>query len=55
MCGSPDHLTKKCLNYKGKKPQPEQKITSMVISSSRCGTSGYYNLPYVLSVFQSNT
>jgi hypothetical protein len=28
---------------------------SMVVSSSRGGTSGYGNLPYVLSVFQSTT
>jgi hypothetical protein len=55
VCRSPDHWEKKCLNHKGKKPQPEQKITSMVVSSSRDGTSGYYNLPYVLSVFQSTT
>jgi hypothetical protein len=27
----------------------------MVVSSSRGGTSGYGNLPYVLSMFQSTT
>jgi hypothetical protein len=54
-CGCPYHWTKKCLNHKGRKPQPEQKIVNMVISSSGGGTSGYGNLPYVLSVFQSTT
>jgi hypothetical protein len=46
---------KKCPNRKGRKPQPEQKTTNMVVSSSGDGTSGYSNLPYVLSVFQSTT
>jgi hypothetical protein len=55
MCGSPDHWAKKCLNRKGRKPQLEQKTANMVVSSSRDGTSGYGNLPYVLSVFQSTT
>jgi hypothetical protein len=55
VCGSPDHWAKKCPNRKGRKPQPEQKTSNMVVSSSRGGTSGYGNLPYVLSVFQSTT
>jgi hypothetical protein len=55
MCGSPNHWAKKCPNHKGRKHQPEQKTTNMVVSSSRDGTSGYNNLPYVLSVFQSTT
>jgi hypothetical protein len=55
MCGSPDHWAKKCSNQKGRKPQPEQKTANMVVSSSGDGTSGYGNLPYVLSVFQSTT
>jgi hypothetical protein len=55
MCGSPDHWAKKCPNRKGRKPQPEQKTTDMVVSSSGGGTSGYSNLPYVLLVFQSTT
>jgi hypothetical protein len=36
------------------KPQPEQKTVNMV-TNARDGTSGYGNLPYVLSVFQSTT
>jgi hypothetical protein len=55
MCGSPDHWAKKCPNRKGRKPQPEQKTANMVVSSSGDGTSGYGNLLYVLSVFQSTT
>jgi hypothetical protein len=55
MCGSPDHWAKKCPNRKGRKPQPKQKTANMVVSSSGDGTSGYGNLPYVLSVFQSTT
>jgi hypothetical protein len=55
MCGSPDHWAKKCPNHKGRKPQPEQKTVNMVVSTSRDRTSGYSNLPYVLSVFQSTT
>jgi hypothetical protein len=55
MCGSPDHWTKKCPNRKGRKPQSKQKTSSMVVSSPGGGTSGYDNLPYVLSVFQSIT
>jgi hypothetical protein len=55
VCGSPDHWAKKYLNRKGRKPQPEQKTVNMVVSSSGGGTSGYGNLPYVLSVFQSIT
>jgi hypothetical protein len=55
VCGSPDHWAKKCPNRKGRKSQSEQKISNMVVSSSRGGTSGYGNLPYVLSVFQSIT
>jgi hypothetical protein len=55
MCGSPDHWAKKCPNSKGRKPQPEQKTTNMVVSSSGGGTSGHTNLPYVLLVFQSMT
>jgi hypothetical protein len=55
MCGSPDHWVKNCPNHKGRKPQPEQKTANMVVSSSRGGTSGYGNLLYVLSVFQSTT
>jgi hypothetical protein len=43
----------KCLNHKERKPQPEQKTTNMTVSTSADGTSGYDNLPYVLSVFQS--
>jgi hypothetical protein len=52
--GSPDHWGKKCSNRKGRKPQPKQKTTNMV-TNTRDGTSGYGNLPYVLSVFQSTT
>jgi hypothetical protein len=55
VCESPDHGAKKCPNRKGRKPQPKQKTTNMVASSSGGGTSGYDNLPYVLSVFQSTT
>jgi hypothetical protein len=55
MCGSPDHWAKKCPNHKGRKPQPEQKTTDMVVSSSGGRTSGYGNLPYVLLVFQYTT
>jgi hypothetical protein len=55
MSGSPDHWAKKCPNHKGRKSQPEQKTTNMVVSSSEGGTSGYGNLPYVLLVFQSTT
>jgi hypothetical protein len=55
VCESPDHWAKKCPNYKGRKSQPEQKTVNMVVSSSRGGTSGYGNLPYVFSVFQSTT
>jgi hypothetical protein len=55
MCRSPDHWAKKFLNHKGRKHQPEQKNTDMIVSSSGDGTSGYDNLPYVLSVFQSTT
>jgi hypothetical protein len=55
VCGSPDHYAKKCPNHKGRKPQPEQKTSNMVVSSSGGGTSGYGNLSYVLSVFQSTT
>jgi hypothetical protein len=55
MCGSPDHWVKKCPNYKGRKPQPEQKTVNIVVSSSGGRTSGYSNLSYVLSVFQSTT
>jgi hypothetical protein len=55
MCGSNDHWAKKCPNRKGRKSQPEQKTSNMVVSSSGGGTSGYGNLPYVLSVFQSTT
>jgi hypothetical protein len=51
VCESPDHGAKKCPNHKGRKPQPKQKTTNMVASSSGGGTSGYDNLPYVLSVF----
>jgi hypothetical protein len=38
-----------------RKSQPEQKTSNMVISSSGGGTSGYDNLPYVLSIFLSTT
>jgi hypothetical protein len=55
MCRSPDHWAKKFLNHKGRKPQPEQKNTNMIVSSSGDGTSANDNLPYVLSVFQSTT
>jgi hypothetical protein len=55
MCGSPDYWAKKCPNRKGRKSQPKQKTANMVVYSSRGGTSGYGNLPYVLSVFQSTT
>jgi hypothetical protein len=55
VCESPDHWAKKCPNYKGRKSQPEQKTVNMVVSSSRGGTSGYGNLPYVFLVFQSIT
>jgi hypothetical protein len=39
----------------GRKPQPKQKAANMVVFISGGGTSGYDNLPYVLSVFQSTT
>jgi hypothetical protein len=55
VCGSPDHWVKKCPNRKWRKPQHEQKTSNMVVSSSGGGTSGYANLPYILSVFQSIT
>jgi hypothetical protein len=55
MCGSPDHWAKKCPNYKGRKRQPEQKTTNMVVSNFGGGTSGYGNLLSVLSVFQSTS
>jgi hypothetical protein len=55
MCGSPGHWAKKCPNRKGRKLQSEQKTSNMVVSRSGGGTSGYGNLPYVLSVFQSTT
>jgi transposase InsO family protein len=45
---------KKCPNSKGRKPKPEQKTANMVASTGY-GTSGYGNLPSVLSVFQSST
>jgi hypothetical protein len=51
MCGSPAHWAKKCPNRKGRKPRSEQKTANMVVSSSRGGTNGYGNLPYVLLVF----
>jgi hypothetical protein len=34
VCGSPDHWAKKYPNRKGRKPQPEQKTSNMVVSSS---------------------
>jgi hypothetical protein len=55
VCGSSDNCAKKCPNRKGRKTQPEQKTENMVVSSSGGGTSGYGNLPYILSVFQSTT
>jgi hypothetical protein len=55
VCGSLDHWAKKCPNRKGRKLQPEQKTSNMVVSSSGGGTSGYANLPYVISVFLSAT
>jgi hypothetical protein len=55
VCGSLDHWAKKCPNHKGRKHQPEQKTANMVVSSSGDRISGYSNLPYVLSVFQSIT
>jgi hypothetical protein len=55
VCGSPNHWEKKCPNRKRRKPQPEKKTANMVVSSSRGGTSGYDNLPHVLSEFQSTT
>jgi hypothetical protein len=55
MCGSMDQWVKKCPNHKGRNPQPKQKTVNMVVSSSRDRTSGYGNLPYILSVFQSTT
>jgi hypothetical protein len=54
-CRSPDHWAKKCPNHKVRKHQPKKKTMNMVVSSSGGGTSGYDNLPYVLSVFQSTT
>jgi hypothetical protein len=53
--GSPDHWAKKYPNCKGRKPQHVQKTTNMIVFSSRGGTSGCDNLPYILSVFQSIT
>jgi hypothetical protein len=55
VCGSRDCWAKKCPNRKGKKHQPEQKTANMVVSSSGGQTSGYGNLPYILSVFQPTT
>jgi hypothetical protein len=55
VCGSFGHWAKKCPNRKRRKPQPEQKNVSIVLSSSGGGTSGYGNLPYVLLVFQYTT
>jgi hypothetical protein len=54
MCGSPDHWAKNCPNRKGRKHQHEKKIANMVTRAGD-GTSGYINLPSVLSVFQSTT
>jgi hypothetical protein len=48
-------LGKECPNRKGRKPQPDQKTSNIVVSSSGGGTSGYGNLSYVLLVFQSTT
>jgi hypothetical protein len=53
MCESPNHWIKKCSNCKGRKTQPEHKITNMVVSTFEGETSGYDNLHYVLLVFQS--
>jgi hypothetical protein len=55
VCRSLNHWAKKCPNRKGREPQPEQKTVNMVVSSFGDGTSGYGNLPYVLSMFQSTT
>jgi hypothetical protein len=55
LCADLLIIGKKCPNHKGRKPQPEQKTVNMVLSSSGGETSGYGNLPYVLSVFQSTT
>ena len=55
VCGSPDHWAKKCPNRKGRKLQSEQKTANIVVSNIGGGTSGYGNLPFVLSVFQSTT
>jgi hypothetical protein len=55
VCRSPDHWAKKFPNHKGRKPQPKQKTSNMVVSSSGGETSGYGNLPYILLVFQSTT
>jgi hypothetical protein len=55
MCGSPDHWAKKFPNHKERKPQPKQKTSNMVVSSSGGETSGYGNLSYILLVFQSTT
>jgi hypothetical protein len=55
VCGSLDHWAKKCPSRKGRKPQLEQKTVNMVVSGSGGRTSGYGNLPYVLSVFQYTT
>jgi hypothetical protein len=54
VCGFPNHWENKCPNRKGRKPQPDQKIASIVTNTGD-GTSGYGNLPSVLSVFQSTT
>jgi hypothetical protein len=48
-------LGKKCPNHKGRKSQPEQKTTNIVVSNSGGGTSGYGNLSCVFSMFQSTT
>jgi hypothetical protein len=48
-------LGKQVSKSQRKNPQHEQKTANMVVSSSVGGTSGYGNLPYVLSVFQSTT
>jgi hypothetical protein len=54
VCDSTDQWAKKYPNRKGRKPQSEQKTTN-IVTITRDRTSGYGNLPYVLSVFQSTT
>jgi hypothetical protein len=54
VCDCTNHWLKKWSNHKGGYSQHEQKPTNMMTSVGD-GTSGYDNLLFVLSVFQSTT